>query len=142
MSWIATGVRVSGSMPRASARSRARSEAYCSMSAVTRARAPDTDGSDESAYSSTGAGVPPSRRARTASVPGLPCDQPHEGLLEARGPGARTDRRRAAAREHGAVSDHHHLVAERADLLHHVTREQHAVPVIAERCEQTPERQH
>src|SRR5438067_887615 len=110
MSWIATGVRVSGSMPRASARSRARSEAYCSMSAVTRARAPDTHG-------------------------------PHEGLLEARGAGARPDRRRAAVGAHGAVSDDQRHVAERADLLHYVAREQHAVPVIAERCGQTPERQ-
>src|SRR5205823_1174635 len=49
MSCSASGDSTRGSTPRATTRSRARSEAYWPRSAVTRERAPEADGSEESA---------------------------------------------------------------------------------------------
>jgi len=57
-------------------------------------------------------------------------EQLHEGLLEAPRPGAHPQLLGRATREYRARTDHHHLIAQRAHLLHDVAGEQHAVPGI------------
>src|SRR2546421_6146926 len=54
-------------------------------------------------------------------------DQAHEGVLQVARSRALAQLLGRAARHHGTVSDDDHRVAQRADLLHHVAREQHAV---------------